>query len=125
MQTENATASTKETFNLIASDKVEGTKVFGADGQHIGHIERVLLEKRSGRVSFAVLAFGGFLGMGHDHYPLPWDSLSYDEVLGGYLVNLTKEKLQGAPKYSDEDYDWTPENGRQVYDYYGISPYWM
>ena len=62
-------ASIKETHDLIASDKVEGTRVYGQDGKHIGTIERVILEKRSGRVSYAVLGFGGFLGIGEDHYP--------------------------------------------------------
>lgn len=61
----------KETHDLIASDMVVGTSVYGRDESHIGKIERLILEKRSGRVSYAVLSFGGFLGIGHDHYPLP------------------------------------------------------
>ncbi|MBP1849672.1 PRC-barrel domain-containing protein [Rhizobium halophytocola] len=115
----------KETHDLIASDKVEGTKVYGSDGEHIGSIERLIVEKRSGRVSYAVMSFGGFLGIGHDHYPLPWAKLSYDENLGGYRTDVTKEQVEGAPKYDGDDYDWTPETGRKVYDYYGVSPYWM
>ncbi|MDO9414914.1 PRC-barrel domain-containing protein [Pararhizobium sp.] len=119
-------ANIRETHDLIGSDKVEGTRVYGADGKHIGSIERVILEKRSGRVSYAVLAFGGFLGFGHDHYPVPWQTLSYDENLGGYRTDLTKEKVEAAPHYrSDEEYQWNQENGRRVYDYYGIPPYWM
>jgi len=68
----------RETAGLIGSDKVEGTAVFGADGNKIGSIERVMIEKVGGRVSYAVLSFGGFLGIGDDHYPLPWQSLKYD-----------------------------------------------
>ena len=68
----------RETSTLIGSDKVEGTAVYGANDEKIGAIERVMIEKTSGRVSYAVLSFGGFLGMGSDHYPLPWDSLKYD-----------------------------------------------
>ena len=71
-------ANIRETQDLIASDKVEGTSVYGADGKHIGSVERLILDKRSGRVSYAVLSFGGFLGIGQDHYPLPWAKLSYD-----------------------------------------------
>src|ERR1700731_3845523 len=67
----------KETGNLIGSDKVEGTAVYGADDSKIGSIERVMIDKTSGRVSYAVLGFGGFLGIGNDHYPLPWQSLKY------------------------------------------------
>jgi len=118
-------ASLKETHDLIASDKVEGTKVYNLQGEHVGSIERILVEKRSGKVSYAVLAFGGFLGMGHDHYPLPWSKLEYDESLGGYRLDISKEQLEGAPKYSGEDYEWTPQNGRGIYDYYGVAPYWM
>lgn len=119
-------AGVRETHDLIGSDKVEGTRVYGKDDKHIGSIERVVLEKRSGRVAYAVLAFGGFLGFGEDHYPVPWSKLTYDETLGGYRTDLTEEMLENAPHYSsDSDFDWNQEQGRKVYDYYGIPPYWM
>ena len=122
----NRDADVKETHDLIASDKVEGTRVYDPRGAHIGSIERILVEKRSGKVSYAVLSFGGFLGIGHDHYPLPWSKLNYDESLGGYQVDVTKEQLEGAPRYERETDDyWTAENGRRVYDYYGVAPYWI
>src|SRR4029077_16059814 len=73
----------RETGTLIGSDKVEGTAVYGADNQKIGSVERVMIDKVSGQVSYAVLGFGGFLGIGDDHYPLPWQSLKYDMNLGG------------------------------------------
>ena len=121
-----ADANIKETHDLIASDKVEGTKVYDPAGEHIGSIERILVEKRSGKVSYAVLSFGGFLGIGSDHYPLPWTKLNYDKDLGGYRVDVTKAQLEGAPKYEREDDEyWTEENGRRVYDYYGVTPYWI
>ena len=63
---------TRETGSLIGSDKVEGTAVYGANDTKIGSIERVMIDKTTGRVSYAVLSFGGFLGIGDDHYPLPW-----------------------------------------------------
>jgi PRC-barrel domain len=71
----------RETGSLIGSDKVEGTAVYGANDAKIGSIERVIIDKKSGRVSYAVLGFGGFLGIGDDHYPLPWQSLKYDKRL--------------------------------------------
>ncbi|KKB76675.1 photosystem reaction center subunit H [Devosia soli] len=121
-----ADADIKETHDLIASDKVEGTKVYDQSGEHIGSIERILVEKRSGKVSYAVLSFGGFLGIGHEHYPLPWSKLNYDESLGGYRVDVSKSQLEGAPRYETEDDSyWTEENGRRVYDYYGVTPYWI
>ncbi len=109
--------------NLIGSDKVEGTAVFGADDNKIGTIERVMIDKPSGRVSYAVLAFGGFLGLGNDHYPLPWQSLKYDTRLGGYVTAVTEDQLRNAPKYADErEWDWGDvATGRKVDDYYGVN----
>ena len=75
----------RETAGLIGSDKVEGTAVYDAKGENIGSIKRVMLDKRSGQVAFAVLQFGGFLGIGSEYYPIPWDALKYDTSLGGYL----------------------------------------
>jgi hypothetical protein len=117
MATEN-----RETSGLIGSDKVEGTAVYGTDDEKIGWIERIMIGKRDGKVSYAVLSFGGFLGFGDEHYPLPWDRLIYDTSLGGYRVNLTKDKLEGAPKYSGTDWDWEDRNrAREINDYYGSS----
>jgi hypothetical protein len=79
---------------------------------------------RDGRrpVSYAVLSFGGFLGIGDDYYPLPWPSLKYDTQLGGYRTNVTSEKLKGASKYSkSQTWDWEDQaRGRQVYGYYDM-----
>lgn len=97
-----------ETYSLIASDKVEGTAVYGPDGDKIGSIENIMIDKLTGKVAYAVLTFGGFLGMGNDYYPLPWTSLKYDEKLGGYLINITRDLLENAPKFRDEDsWDWS------------------
>jgi PRC-barrel domain len=85
---------TRETSTLIGSDKVEGTAVYGADDTEIGSIERVMIDKVSGTISYAVLSFGGFLEIGDDHYPLPWQSLKYDTTLGGYRIGITQDQLQ-------------------------------
>jgi len=124
-ETENLDPYVKDSSSLIASDRVEGTRVYGAEGEHIGAIERVLLEKRGGRVAYAVLSFGGFLGMGQDYYPIPWEKLRYDEKLDGYRVDLTRQQVEGAPRYVDSDDTWYRDNGRKIYDYYGVPPYWM
>ncbi|WIG50974.1 MAG: hypothetical protein OJF48_001891 [Afipia sp.] len=113
----------RETAALIGSDKVEGTAVYGADDEKIGSIERVMIDKKSGSVSYAVLSFGGFLGIGDDHYPIPWQSLKYDTNLGGYRTGVTVEKLKDAPKYrNDNSWDWADSaRTRSVNDYYGIA----
>lgn len=117
-------AEIRETGTLIGRDKVEGTAVYGADRQKIGSIERVMIDKSSGRVSYAVLSFGGFLGIGDDHYPLPWQSLKYDESLGGYIAGVTLKQLERAPRYgNDNAWNWSDASkARSVNDYYGI-PY--
>jgi hypothetical protein len=108
-----------ETKDLIGSDKVEGTAVFSVDGEKMGTIERVMLGKADGKVAYAVLQFGGFLGLGHDHYPLPWSSLSYDETLGGYKTNVSAQRFASAPKYATNDSDWSwNSHYRKVEDYY-------
>ena len=71
MVTTASAIDSKETVNLIGSDKVDGTAVYGADGNKIGSIQRVMIDKLSGKVAYAVLSFGGFLGMGEDYYPVP------------------------------------------------------
>ena len=112
----------REFGNLIGSDKVEGTAVYGPDDNKIGSIERVMIDKVSGKVSYAVLGFGGFLGLGHDHYPLPWQSLKYDTRLGGYVTGVTEQQLRGGPKYANQmDWNWADAAGnRAVDDYYGV-----
>jgi len=87
----------RETSNLIGSDKVEGTPVYRSNGGRVGQIERVMIDKFSGKVAYAVMSFGGFLGIGEDYYPLPWSVLTYDPDLGGYKVNLTEQQLKNAP----------------------------
>ena len=92
-----------ETANLIASDKVEGTAVYGADRKKIGRIENLMIDKFTGQIAYAVLSFGGFFGAGSDHYPIPWTMLKYDETLGGYITPVTKEQLKSAPKFAENE----------------------
>lgn len=117
----------RETGNLIGSDKVEGTAVYSHADEKIGTIERVMIDKLSGKVAYAVLSFGGFLGIGDDHYPIPWSKLTYDERVGGYRTDISKAELTDAPRYTaQEDFDWADqEAGRGVYNHYGIPPYWI
>jgi hypothetical protein len=121
-----ATLDKRETASLIGSDKVEGTSVVRSNGDTIGSIERVMIDKTTGKVAYAVMSFGGFLGIGEDYYPLPWSLLTYNPRLDGYEVNITEQQLKGAPKYSrHETWDWTSrERGQALHDYYNVTPYW-
>jgi PRC-barrel domain len=115
----------RETVSLIGSDKVEGTAVYGADKRKIGTVQRVMIDKISGKIAYAVVSFGGFLGMGEDYYPMPWPKLDYDTQLGGYRVDITEDQLRGAPKFSrSTDWDWSNRtNNERVYEYYN-EPLW-
>jgi len=115
----------EETTALISGDKVAGTEVYNTAGDHLGEIHDVMLDKRSGHVAYAVMSFGGFLGIGEKYHPLPWSTLDYDTSQGGYVVNLSREQLEGAPVYADDTPPrWNREYEQDIHDYYGISPYW-
>jgi hypothetical protein len=119
-----SSVATDETDRLIASNKVEGTAVYNRQGERLGTVHNFMVDKFTGQVAYAVMSFGGFLGMGESYHPLPWRVLTYDTNMGGYVVDLDKSKLEGAPSYtaanepnwSDRDY------GRRVDDYYGVAP---
>lgn len=107
---------------VISSDRVEGTAVYNPNGEKLGAIDDLIIDKRSGTVRYAALEFGGFLGMGTDRYPLPWSMLIYDTNLDGYVVPLAKAQLENAPRYAqDNDPDYSDDYGRKVYDYYGVA----
>lgn len=112
--------------SLITADKVQGTNVYNREGEKLGSVANVVLDKLSGRVAYADMSFGGFLGIGDRHHPLPWAKLKYDTSKGGYVVDMNKEQLKNAPHYGAgdqvnwEDREW----GKKVHDYYGVPPYW-
>ncbi len=113
----------KETISLIAAAKVTGTNVYNTAGQSLGSIHEVMLDKRSGQVKYAVMSFGGFLGLGEKYHPLPWDQLTYSEQLGGYIVDLDRNRLEGAPVYAAaETPDWSsPEFAGGIDEYYAAA----
>ena len=110
---------------LIASDRVEGTAVYNRQGEKLGKISNFMVDKMSGQVRYAVLSFGGFLGIGNDHYPLPWSMLNYDTEQGGYVFDLDSKVLEQAPHYmADQRPDYDEGYGRNVYQYYGVVYPW-
>jgi hypothetical protein len=121
MATQYKRVATDETGDLISSDKVEGTAVYNRGGEKLGSIHSVMIDKRSGKVAYAVMSFGGFLGIGDRYHPLPWSVLTYEPSQGGYVVDLDQSMLEGAPSYSTAEMpDWNDrEWSRQVQDYYG------
>lgn len=116
----SSSVETDETTDLIASNKVEGTAVYDRQGSKLGEVYNFMVGKRSGRVAYAVLSFGGLLGVGSSYYPLPWNTLTYDTSKGGYVVDIDKERLENAPSHSTtEDGFSDPNYGRRVSEYWG------
>ena len=110
-----------ETSRLIASNKVEGTAVYGTDNSRLGHIYNFMVNKYSGKVEYAVMSYGGMLGMGQRYYPLPWRILTYDTRAGGYRVDLSSRDLRDAPSFdrqSEPRFD--QQYGERVHGWYGL-----
>ena len=105
---------------LIAASKVNGTNVYNTAGEKLGSVYDVMLDKVSGRAEYAILSFGGFLGIGEKYHPLPWGQLKYDTGRGGYVIGLDRSRLEGAPAYSASEMGvWDDTRGRAVDTYYG------
>ena len=122
---DTADVEADETSRLIASNKVEGTAVYNRQGERLGSVYNFMVDKMSGQVAYAVMSFGGFLGIGDSYHPLPWKSLTYDTTAGGYVVDLDRSRLEGAPSYKADEDPWSDSNyGRSIYDFYGVTyPY--
>ena len=108
---------------LIASDRVEGTAIYNQDGGHLGTIKRLMIEKVSGTVVYAVVSFGGLLGMG-ETCTVPWAKLRYDRKLGGYRTDITEAELRGAPSYvrGGTNEGPSPEQEDELHAYFRIPP---
>lgn len=111
----------------IAASRVIGTSVYNTAGQSIGTIEDVMLDKTSNGIMYAVIAFGGFLGIGEKYHAVPWSALDYEKNRGGYVVPFTREQLEAAPAHSIEEL--TGMDGQKArdaaYDYYRVKPDWV
>ena len=116
----------RQPHSLISSDRIEGTPVRRPDGEKIGEIKRVMIDKITGKVAYAVMSFGGFLGIGEKYHPVPWDALKYDTGLGAYALDISAEQLRQAPHYGiDEEFDWGDrDRERNIHDYYKYPVYW-
>lgn len=112
--------------SAICASKVIGTKVNDPTGRKIGAVEDVVLDKQSNSILFAVVGFGGLLGVAEKYHPIPWASLAYDERDKAYVVDYTKEQLQAAPAGSIDELTQgggLPMRDR-TYEYYKEDPYW-
>jgi sporulation protein YlmC with PRC-barrel domain len=114
---------------LIPADRVNGTDVVSKAGEKLGKIEDVAIEKVSGEVAYAILSFGGVLGIGAKYHPVPWRLLKYDTDKGAYVVPLDKTDLEKAPMIDETELSgWNDSISRDAiyryYSTYGVGPYW-
>ena len=111
---------------LIGSDRVEGTAVYGSKGDKIGTVERVLIEKRGGQVRDVEISVGSFLGMGGELHNLPWEKFDYNTDLDGYQLDVTEDQLKSAPTYKESERYTAYDRDYQTrsYGYWAVTPYW-
>lgn len=110
--------------SLVSSSDVNGTEVYSPDGTNVGTVDHLMIDKESGKVAYAVMAFGGFLGMGEDHTPVPWAKLNYDTAKSGFVSDVTPEEVKSAPErpndwYADRSWD------QRTHDHYQVPYYWI
>jgi sporulation protein YlmC with PRC-barrel domain len=118
-----ASATQHPNHQLISSEDVEGTNVYDGAGKKIGEVDHLMIDKQSGRVAYGVISFGGFMGLGHSHYPVPWGALKYDTTLAGFRTTITEQQLKDAPEFSDDEWgdrDWEMRTHR----HYTVPQYW-
>ena len=111
---------------LISSKRVEGTPIYGVDGERLGSVHSLMIDKESGQVAYAVLSFGGILGIGQKVHPVPWEKLSFDRERYGYRVNFSSDQVQDAPTLvlDDADRPTSRPYEERMYQYYGAQQYW-
>src|ERR1700688_3033922 len=115
MQSENMarTGQADETDCLISSEKVDGTTVYNRNGDRLGTVQHLMIDKFTGTVEYAVMSFGGFLGIGESYHPLPWSALTYDPQMGGYVIDTDRTRLEKAPRYTASSApDWSDRTYR-------------
>ena len=114
-----APLETDETARLISSEKVDGTAVYNRDGERLGTVHHLMIDKFTGKVDYAVMSFGGFLGIGESYHPLPWRVLTYHTSYGGYVVDIDRRRLEAAPRYTmSSQPDWSPAYTRRIDEYW-------
>jgi hypothetical protein len=109
---------------FVTTRRVVGESVFSSSGAKLGKIEDLMIEKASGKVLYALLAFDGFLGMGQKYYPTPWAMLDYNTAIHAFVIPLTHAQLEGAHAIADDEVEKEIEWRELVHTFYGATPYW-
>ena len=123
---DKTTTTGKRYRRVLSASTLTGDKVVNAAGEDLGKIDEIMIDTPTGRIAYAVLSFGGFLGMGNKLFAIPWDKFALDEQNKQFVLNIDRTKLEQAPGF-DKD-NWPdmadPSWGSRIYSYYGSHPYW-
>jgi len=111
--------------SLMGADTLVGNDVYNNDDEDLGDVKEIMLDMASGRVSYAVLSFGGILGMGEKLFAVPWDALTLDTENKRFTLNVKKDSLSQAPGFDKDSWpDMADQNwARGIHEYYGTKPY--
>jgi sporulation protein YlmC with PRC-barrel domain len=121
-----ATEDGKKYRRVMSAGTLAGDRVRNSAGEDLGKVEEIMLDVETGRVAYAVLSYGGFLGMGSKLFAVPWQALRLDEVEHEFRLDVDKQKLESAPGFDKDnwpdmsDQEW----GSQIFSHYGYTPYW-
>ncbi|MFM0473668.1 PRC-barrel domain-containing protein [Paraburkholderia sp. 22098] len=112
--------------DVMAAATLDGTKVMSSDGEHVGKISDIMLDVRNGRIAYAVLSEGGFLGMGANLHAIPWSALTLDTDQKCFFVDITAQRLKDDPGFDPDHWPSMadPTWGESTYSYYNRQPYW-
>lgn len=111
---------------VLSADSIEGDKVKNAKGEDLGEIKSIMLDLEHGRIAYAVLSFGGFMGLGDKLFALPWSAMKLDTRDHAFILDVPKEKLEKAKGFDKDDWpDFADPSFRtSTYSHYGQKPYW-
>ncbi|QGZ66508.1 PRC-barrel domain-containing protein [Paraburkholderia acidisoli] len=111
---------------IMAADTLDGNKVYTSDGEHVGKISDIMLDVRTGRVAYAVLSEGGFLGIGDKLHAIPWGALTLDTAEKCFRVDIAAQRIKDDPGFDKDHWPTMADQtwGTQLHEYYGQEPYW-
>lgn len=111
---------------VVSAGTITGEQVRNPSGEDLGKIEEIVLDADSGQIAYAVLSFGGFLGMGDKLFAIPWQSLSFNDEADDFVLNVDREVLKDAPGFDKDNWpDFADRTwGSSIHSHYGTDPYW-
>ena len=120
-------SNTMEKYGVVSASKIIGESVVNRQNENLGKIHELVLDAEGGRLAYAVLSFGGFMGLGNKLFAMPWRAFEFATPENKLVLNVDKEKLKAAPGF-DQDAEWPDFAdkawGNSIYKYYGYAPYW-